>query len=405
MVLPHVETMTPELVSKIESLVRAGATIIGNPPVRSPSLVNYPECDKQVKALAENIWGSGETPKELTLHEYGHGKIWQGEVLKTYKSISSIREDTLNLYPDYNLTTSLLKSAGVKPDFISSGNIRYTHRSLTDRDIYFISNRTGSIISDTCIFRNGTANAELWNPVTGEINSLRCFHRSDGTISVPVSLDAYESYFIVFYHLPPSASRKLLNPENFQEKQTIYTLAGAWNLSFDTVWGGPDHIVFDSLIDWSQRPEDGVRYYSGIALYNKSFDLPDNQELSENYHYYLDCGILKNLGRIKLNGRDLGIIWTSPWQVDITDVLKRKYNTLEIQVANLWINRLIGDESRPWDGVINGRWPEWLLNGTRRESKRYTFTTHHFYRKGDPLAESGLIGPVSIRMVKKPPHF
>jgi hypothetical protein len=405
MVLPHVETMTPELVSKIGHLVRAGATIIGNPPVKSPSLVNYPECDKQVKTLAENIWGTGETPKELTLHEYGQGKIWQGERLKTYKSVNSVGEDTLNLYPDYNLTASLLESAGLKPDFISSGNIRYNHRSLTDRDIYFISNRTGSIISDTCIFRDGTANAELWNPVTGEIYSLSCFHSSDGTISVPVSLDAYESCFIVFYHISQSESGTLLNPGNFPEKQTIYTLAGSWNLAFDTIWGGPDHIVFDSLFDWSKRPEDGVRYYSGIAVYSKSFDLPDNQELSENYQYFLDCGILKNLGRIKLNGRDLGIIWTAPWQVDITDVLKRKGNRLEIQVANLWINRLIGDESQPWDGIINGKWPEWLLNGTRRESKRYTFTTHHFYTKDDPLAESGLIGPVSIKMLKKSPHF
>ena len=131
--------------------------------------------------------------------------------------------------------------------------------------------------------------------------------------------------------------------------------------------------------------------------------MPEDGELKENSEYFLDPGILKNLGRVKLNGKDLGIIWTAPWQVDITDVLKKNGNHLEIEVANLWINRLIGDEAQPWDGINEGKWPEWLLKGTPRESKRYTFTTHHFYKKDDPLAESGLIGPVSIKMMKKLP--
>ncbi|MBK7710368.1 MAG: hypothetical protein IPJ37_05030 [Bacteroidales bacterium] len=63
----------------------------------------------------------------------------------------------------------------------------------------------------------------------------------------------------------------------------------------------------------------------------------------------------------------------------------------------MWINRLIGDEFQPWDGVEDGKWPEWLLNGTNRPTKRFTFTTHRFYGKNDPLSQSGLIGPVTIR--------
>jgi hypothetical protein len=400
MVLPEVEIMTPELVAKIGSLVKSGATIIGNPPLKSPSLVNYPDCDKQVKTMADSIWGTGEKPKELRLHEYGLGKIWYGEKLKDNKYLNSGSNDTLSLYPDYQSTISLLNNAGINPDFRSSGNIRYTHRSLTDRDIYFISNRTGSTVSDTCVFRDGTKNTELWNPVTGEMHYISCYPGPTGSVKVPVSLDAFQSYFIVFNHLPQSENGKLMNSSYFSEKQTLCTLDGSWNLTFDTKWGGPGKVVFDSLSDWSKRPEEGIRYFSGIAFYNKFFDLPDNIKLSENSVYFLDLGRLKNMGRIKLNGRDLGIRWTAPWQVDITEILKRKGNRLEIQVANLWINRLIGDESQPWDGIINGKWPEWLINGTIRESKRYTFTTYHFYKKDDPLAESGLIGPVSIKMVK-----
>ena len=399
MVLPQIQTMTPELVAKIGSLIKAGAIIIGNPPVKSPSLVNYPECDKQVKALTDNIWGAGEIPEGLSQKAFGLGKIWWWKNLLKKLSVNSGRSDSLDLYPDYQTAISLLIGEGIKADFTASGNIRYTHRSLSDRDIYFISNRTGLSVSDTCIFRNGTMNAELWNPVTGEINSIDCYPLSDKAISVPVKLDPYQSYFIVFYHRQKSGKDKPAHSEKFLLKQTLFTLEGPWNVAFDTVWGGPEKIVFDSLSDWSKSSIDGIRYYSGIAVYTKSFDLPVHAEAIKNSEYYLDLGTLKNMGRIKLNGKDLGIVWTAPWQVDITDVLKNKDNHLEIEVANLWINRLIGDELQPWDGVKDGKWPEWLLKGTKRESKRFTFTTHHFYKKGDPLSESGLIGPVSIKIV------
>jgi hypothetical protein len=76
--------------------------------------------------------------------------------------------------------------------------------------------------------------------------------------------------------------------------------------------------------------------------------------------------------------------------------MKNKDNNLEIKVANLWINRLIGDENKPWDGVENGKWPEWLSEGKPRTSGRLTFTTHRYYKKGDKLIQSGLIGPVGI---------
>jgi hypothetical protein len=399
MVLPRVQTMTPELVTKIGFLINAGATIIGNPPVKSPSLVNYPECDEQVRVLANNIWGAEEMPEELMHKKYGLGNIWWGATILKAHSINSQGIDSLGLYPDYKLTIELLSRAGMIPDFSSSGNIRYTHRSLPDREIYFISNRTGMAVSDTCIFRKGTMNAELWNAVTGEINSINSTRLKNGSITVSVKLDAFQSYFIVFYNLPKSDKEKILKSEVFQDKQTLFTLDGSWNVSFDTTWGGPGHVVFDSLYNWSKSREDGIKYYSGIAVYTKNFDMPENIELADKSEYFLDLGTLKNLGRIKLNGKDLGIVWTSPWQVKITDLLRSSGNHLEVGVANLWINRLIGDEAEPWDGVKDGKWPEWLLNGTKRESKRFTFTTHHYYKIGDQLAESGLIGPVSIRMV------
>ncbi len=376
LVLPDVETMTPELLDKIASLVKAGATVVGNPPLKSPSLSNYPACDEQVSRLAAELWGSGQVrPMKAT-----------GKTVKTASG-----QMMTELYPSYDSTAVLLQRLGVYPDFTASGAIRYTHRSLPDREIYFISNRTSQPVEDVCLFRDGTLHAELWDAVTGEIRPLNNLGQTDGGVSLKVKLDASQSFFIVFYK---SAGPETPDAGNdFPEKKTIAGLQGPWTLAFDTTWGGPEKVVFDSLVDWTSRPEEGIRFYSGIARYSTSFDMPASSSGSE---VFLDLGEVRNMARVFLNGNDLGVVWTSPWQVDITKAVKKQGNLLEIEVANLWVNRLIGDEALPDDGVKNGQWPDWLLKGASRPGSRYTFTTHRFYKKDDPLQRSGLLGPVRI---------
>jgi hypothetical protein len=154
------------------------------------------------------------------------------------------------------------------------------------------------------------------------------------------------------------------------------------------------------LSDWTLRPEDGIRFYSGTARYTKTFDLPDASPRGTVRDLVLDLGTVRNLARVRLNGQDLGVIWTAPWEVAITAAVRPTGNQLEIEVANLWINRLIGDERFPDDGVREARWPEWVLKGTPRPSQRLTFTTHRFYSKDDPLQPSGLIGPVRIWAIR-----
>jgi hypothetical protein len=102
------------------------------------------------------------------------------------------------------------------------------------------------------------------------------------------------------------------------------------------------------------------------------------------------------MARVRLNGKDLGVVWCAPWRVEITKTVKARGNKLEIEIANLWPNRMIGDENEPFDGVVDNKWPDWLLKGTQRPTKRYTFTTYRFYKKDDPLLPSGLLGPVCI---------
>jgi len=394
LVLPQIESMTPELTLKVAELIKAGATVVGNRPVKSPSLSGYPACDSIVSAVAGQLWGTDNIQANLTSKDLGSGKLYYGMKLREGTNVYSAIKDSLNLYPDYSILAAILKSAGIPEDFSCSGNIRYTHRSLDNREIYFLTNKTDQPVDDKCIFRKGSENAEIWNAVTGTIGKIQVTRNNAGLAEVNLSLEPDQSCFIVFY--PEGKANAADLSADFSRKENLFTLEGPWNVSFDTAWGGPANIVFNQLGDWSVRPEPGLKYYSGMAVYSKSFDVREGIKELTGKELWLDAGKLKNMARIKLNGKDLGILWTNPWRVNISGLLKAKDNRLEITVANLWINRLIGDEALPWDGVSDDKWPAWLLNRTKRPTGRYTFTTHRFYKKDDPLVESGLIGPVTI---------
>ncbi|MFA6126736.1 MAG: glycosyl hydrolase [Bacteroidales bacterium] len=381
LVLPDVETMTPGLLMKIASLARAGALITGNPPSKSPSLVNYPSCDEQVRTLAAELWG-----KNLIIPALAS--------LITAKNPAG--QFSTELYPVYDSTATLLLKKGVVPDFSSAGSIRYTHRKLADRDIYFVSNRTDQPVEEECLFRDGQLKAELWDAVTGEIRPLHNLTATSAGVSIPIKFDSSQSFFIIFDKPEQNLSNQGSSKPDFPDIKTVATLEGAWSVAFDTAWGGPAKVEFENLTDWSKRPEEGIRHYSGIATYSKTFNLPESFLAAGDSKVYLNLGIVKNMARVRLNGKDLGVIWTTPWQVNITDVVRKRGNKLVIEVANLWANRLIGDEALPDDGVKDGKWPDWILNGTKRPGPRYTFTTHHYYKKDDALFESGLLGPVRI---------
>jgi hypothetical protein len=267
---------------------------------------------------------------------------------------------------------------------------------LTDRDIYFVSNRSDTTTTDTCTFRDGSYRAELWNPLTGEIKQLRSIILNSNGYHINLKMEPRQSYFIVFYHLREFQGKGRETGNNFSEKRTVYTLKAPWRVRFDREMGGPDLVTFDTLADWSVNSEPGIKYYSGIADYSCNFDLPDSVSSAKDGEFYLDLGDVENMAKVRLNGKELGIVWCFPFRVKINDGLKKKNNLIEISVANLWVNRLIGDEQKPWDGIENSNWPDWLIKGLPRTSGRYTFTTHHFYTKDDQLVPSGLKGPVRL---------
>jgi hypothetical protein len=159
----------------------------------------------------------------------------------------------------------------------------------------------------------------------------------------------------------------------------VQELAGSWKVSFDPRWGGPGSVEFSSLVSWTKRPEEGIKFYSGKATYWKTFDV--DRGSTAKGRLFLDLGKAGHVAEVRLNGKNLGILWTAPWRVDITDAVRRTGNVLEIDVVNLWVNRVVGDLNLPREKRI--------------------LETHDVFRFGmvqptTPLLDSGLLGPVAI---------
>ena len=185
-------------------------------------------------------------------------------------------------------------------------------------------------------------------------------------------------------------------------------ITGPWEVSFDPKWGGPAaQVAFEKLEDWSKRPEEGIKYYSGTATYRINFRSQESGLRSQK-RVYLDLGRVAVMAEVKLNGQALGILWKPPYRVEVTGALKDGENTLAVNVVNLWINRQIGDAQRPEDCDRNANgtlksWPQWLQAGQPSPTGRFTFTSWELWKKTDPLVESGLLGPVRLLTVQPLP--
>jgi hypothetical protein len=177
-------------------------------------------------------------------------------------------------------------------------------------------------------------------------------------------------------------------------------ISGDWNLSFPPNWGAPPAVTLDKLISWTDHTNDGVRYFSGTATYEKDVEIAADR-LTSGRELWLDLGAVKNFAEVSLNGQDLGVLWKPPFRVNVSGAAKAGANKLLVKVTNLWPNRLIGDEQLPadreWDGKQLAAWPQWLLDGKPSPTGRLTFTTWHHWTKDAQLLESGLLGPVTLR--------
>jgi len=381
MVLPHFETMTPELLKKITSLVEQGARIIGTPPLKSPSLVDYPDCDKEVQGLAAKLWGGMQIPEKFNEIKYGNGKIYWGGNLNSNE-----------LYPTYKSTVELLSKLNIPDDFKSENNtIRFGHRKTESKDIYFVANRTNEFQKISCTFR-AVGEPELWMGTTGETREITNYTVESGQTTIPLEFYPHESFFVTFS--TENNGKDKSDVSNFPAFTEIKKIEGLWNVSFNPKFGGPENIEFTQLQDWTNHEMRGIKYYSGIATYKKTFNL--NNLDGENY--YIDLGVVNDIARVHVNGKDVGVIWCAPWRIDISGALQKGENILEIEVANRWINRLLGDRQEPDKNVRTVKFENGLMGGREYETGRYTFTTKQAmgsFNFEEPLS-SGLLGPVRI---------
>jgi len=350
LVLPDRPTMSPQVLRKIKELVVAGATVVGPKPQRAPGLTGYPQCDAQVRPLADELWGDSNA-QPVEERRVGKGRIIRGKTLQR-----------------------IFQDDGIAPDFayeseLKDASLDYIHRTVGRMEIYFISNQKSRTERATCLFRVGDKRPQVWDPVTGEQWSAADFRQAKGRTALPLEFAPRQSWFVVF-----GGPRSLVEEQpSFVKLAPVCELTGPWTVRFDPAWGGPESAAFEKLQDWTSRPEEGIKYYSGTATYRKTFDLPK----PSGRRLYLDLGIVKNLAEVRLNGENLGVVWTAPWRVEISKLVQPKDNRLEIDVVNLWPNRLIGDAGLP---------PE----------KRLTVTNVRKFKKDSPLLESGLLGPVTL---------
>ncbi len=367
LVLPDVDDMPLEVLEKLESLVKRGATIVGQKPVRSNGLLNHPAQSERVRELADRLWGpcDGQTVK---YNQYGTGMVCWGYIPR-----------------------EILEKRGIGPDFVydnedGNSDLDYIHRRTGSEDIYFVRNKTDRWEETVCRFRVRGKKPELWEPGTGEIHSEIPYHFVDGGTQTKLRLSPGGSVFVVFRDNPednhvvsiekigPEApadaipSARLLsrteenaviqfwNPGTFKvtaangiaKNVTVeslpspYEITGSWDVSFPPGWGAPTMKTFNTLISWTDDDEEGVKYFSGTAVYHKEIEIP-NEYLRNDAQLFLDLGKVGEIADVNLNGKPLGILWKPPYRIEITDAAKEGKNDLRVEVTNLWVNRLAGD--------------------------------------------------------------
>ena len=432
LVLPDDGRMTAASLKQVFRLAQAGATVIGNPVVESPSLADARKA-QAMETLRRELWGD-------STEKNGRRACGQGRVIWGQDFPRILAEDKLP--PDFQFDSG------------KSLVLHAIHRQAGDSEIYFVANASQRSGWVDCRFRVTGKMPELWHSDSGRVEPAAVFAQEGQTMRLPLYFDPAGSVFVVFRPTPPKPAvvefkyTKLADaPKNSQAEPVgppagelkrdgdrlvlqarepgrfdlafadgrlrvidvaqvppPVSAAGPWKLSFPSGWGAPAQVSLDRLCSWSEHPNAGVRYFSGTAIYRTTLNIPEDR-FAPDRSLELDLGGVQVIAQVKLNGQDLGIVWKPPYRVDVTRAARPGPNELEVRVTNLWPNRLIGDEQYP-DDCTPGRkwtagkipvWPQWLLQGRPRpEPRRLTFAAVKFWKKDDALLPSGLLGPVRI---------
>ncbi len=328
--------MSLSVLRRIDTLVRSGATLIGEKPLGSPALQDDPA---EFTRIADALW-SGDAGK--------------GRVLASHD-------------PD-----SALARLGIPADLTYSKaatdtSLRFVHRKTADAEIYFVTNRKNRAEQTTLSFAAAGKAPEWWDAQTGKAAPLS-YTTDGGRTAVPITLGPWQSGFVVFRKTGPAS---LTVPA--AARTQVAAVSGPWNVTFQPGRGAPASVAMPTLADWTRNSDPGVRYFSGTATYRQTLKVPATKP---GQRLILDLGDVRDLAEVLVNGKSAGVLWQPPYEADITGLATKGTNTLEIRVTNLWVNRLIGD--------------------AQPGAKPITFTTLKTYRADAPLRPSGLIGPVTL---------
>jgi hypothetical protein len=354
LVLPPAEAMRPAILRRIRDLVRQGGAVLGEPPLRSPSLAGYPACDDEVRALAKELW-QGCDGKAITSVACGKGRVFRGVD-----------------------ATTALQALQVAPQVTWEGDVHlvWTQRQEGDARIFFIANQDPATVTVTPSFDVAGMVPELFQADDGSIRPAPTWQEAAGRTAVPLVLEPYRSVFVVFRapgHPPAAAPVDKL--------QVLATCAGPWQVAFAPGRGAPASVTFQTLVPWNTRPEPAIAYFSGTATYRQEVSLAQ----LPSGPCRIDLGTVHGCAEVRVNGRAAGIAWTPPYQVDATGLLVTGTNAIEVRVANAWYNAMVGDLKSPQG-----------FPGATGPIER-TWTTKPTTIKADePLRPSGLVGPVRI---------
>jgi hypothetical protein len=396
LVLPEQDHIPLEVLRRIRALVAEGATVIGHQrPVRSPGLADREEQDREIKRLADELWGGSEASDRPARPQVRVRSIGRGRFVVSQDRSAALRE------------------VGVDPDFEIAGRpegdlgpLDFVHRRTEDAEFYFIRNTTKEPQGLTCRFRvaaeaRGLA-PEFWWPDSGRRSAGRGWTTVAGDrTELRVELGPLGSVFVVFRKAAPSERPPLdpLSRDTFPpaDEPAALTIDGPWQVEFPEGWGAPRTAVFGRLQSWTDSADDGIRFFSGIATYRKTFEVP--AALAARSRLFLHLGDLAEIAEVTLNGKRLGVVWLPPFRVEISDAVRAGRNRLEIRVANLWANRLNADSLRPASDRFTRSNLDRIQTDPTSDSSYGRVPrgkTRPVYTKIPPLMRSGLFGPVRI---------
>lgn len=335
------QEMTVGTLRRLTELVTAGAIVIGRPPVATPSGADSPE---EFQRLVRTLWAGGAS-----------ASLGKGRVI-----------DSVEIEP-------ALKSLGIAPDVelkdpAVGAQLLFVHRRLDDADVYFLSNRSADRQVSEALFRVSGKKPEIWRADTGAVTAVS--YRIEGDrVVVPIDIASRDSFFVVFRKPSNSAGETVANPTRSQVGQ----LNGPWEVSFQGL-AAPGPMRIEKLQSLSELSDPKVRYFSGVTTYRQAFTLP--AAATKKKSVIVNLGTIGDVATVSVNGQDVGEVWRSPYSIDIAKALRPGENTIEIKVANLWVNRLIGDQ--------------------QPDAEKVTYTAAPTYKPDAPLRPSGLIGPVTL---------